>query len=65
MIFLRVTSLALLLLGLVAIVQGYSDSPIPTGIYPEFRKDSDRVYYMTEPIRLIHSGIMIANIASD
>jgi len=52
MIFLRVTSLTLLLLGLVHamdlemvhdMVQGHADSPIPTGIYPEFRKDSDRV----------------------
>ena len=51
MIFLRVASLTLLLLGVVhamdlemihEMVQGHPDSPIPTGIYPEFRNDSDR-----------------------
>ena len=51
MIFLRVPSLALLLLGLISIVQGYSDSPIPTGIYPELRKGSDRQINIVKKIQ--------------
>ena len=41
MIFLRITAVALIIFGLVSMVQAFDDILIPTGIYPELRKNSE------------------------